>query len=98
MTRRPICVGDNPANGACSWRTRTSRSWPAERVETWALRYWAQARAAGLPLPDEAREFRRAFDWMGLQRHLKVIGMFARINKGPGSASSGRARATRAAR
>lgn len=53
-------------------------SWPAERVEAWRRRYAERARRAGLPLPDEA-EFVRQFDWMGLQRHLKVIGIFARI-------------------
>jgi aminoglycoside/choline kinase family phosphotransferase len=55
-------------------------SWPAERVEAWMRRYWTGARAAGLPVDAALDEFRRAFDWMGLQRHLKVIGIFARIN------------------
>lgn len=54
-------------------------SWPAERVEDWSRRYHEQALKAGLPLPEYA-EFRRAFDWMGVQRHLKVIGIFARIH------------------
>lgn len=53
-------------------------SWPEARIERWLARYQQQAREAGLPLP-EAAEFRRAFEWMGLQRHLKVIGIFARI-------------------
>lgn len=56
------------------------RSWPAEQVETWMWRYWARAAAAGLPVGNDFAAFRRACDWMGLQRHLKVIGIFARIN------------------
>ncbi|MBI2381343.1 MAG: phosphotransferase [Gammaproteobacteria bacterium] len=55
-------------------------SWPEERVEGWARLYHGQALAAGLPVQADYAEFRRAFDWMGLQRHLKVLGIFARIN------------------
>ncbi len=54
-------------------------SWPAERVVTWARLYWSRATAAGLPVPVEFEEFLRDFEWMGLQRHLKVLGIFARI-------------------
>jgi aminoglycoside/choline kinase family phosphotransferase len=54
-------------------------SWPAERVERWRRLYAERARRAGLPVADDA-EFARQFDWMGVQRHLKVIGIFARIN------------------
>lgn len=54
-------------------------SWPEERVDGWLSDYWSRARAAGLPLPDERLEFRRALDWMGMHRHLKVLGIFARI-------------------
>lgn len=53
-------------------------SWPAERVAGWRQQYWRAARDAGLPVPDEAA-FSRDFDLMGLQRHLKVLGIFARI-------------------
>ena len=55
-------------------------SWPAERVQVWARQYWTAGRAAGLPLPADFDAFFRDFEWMGLQRHLKVIGIFARIN------------------
>jgi aminoglycoside/choline kinase family phosphotransferase len=55
-------------------------SWDEERVLDWSVRYWEQARAARLPVPAEFAEFWRAFEWMGLQRHLKVLGIFARIN------------------
>ncbi|MDH4560886.1 phosphotransferase [Pseudomonas sp. BN411] len=54
-------------------------SWPEERVAGWLERYWTQARAAGIPVQTEFAEFRRASDLMGVQRHLKVIGIFARI-------------------
>jgi N-acetylmuramate 1-kinase len=54
-------------------------SWPEARVDTWMRRYWARGREAGLPLPSDFTVFRRDCDWMGLQRHLKVIGVFARI-------------------
>lgn len=54
-------------------------SWPAERVEKWLNSYWQLARAAGIAVGDDFAEFYRASDLMGAQRHLKVIGIFARI-------------------
>jgi aminoglycoside/choline kinase family phosphotransferase len=54
-------------------------SWPEERVHGWLERYWSQARAAGIPVQASFAEFQRASDLMGVQRHLKVIGIFARI-------------------
>ena len=54
-------------------------SWDEERVLDWAIRYWERARAAGLPVAFDFAEFYRDFEWMGLQRHLKVLGIFARI-------------------
>ncbi|HSN18783.1 MAG TPA: phosphotransferase [Gammaproteobacteria bacterium] len=54
-------------------------SWPEERVVGWRRLYRERALKAGLPVPGLA-EFERAFDWMGMQRHLKVMGIFARIN------------------
>lgn len=56
------------------------RSWPEARVEAWRDRYWSAARAAGLAVPADHARFVRDFDLMGLQRHLKVLGIFARIN------------------
>jgi aminoglycoside/choline kinase family phosphotransferase len=53
-------------------------SWPQARVATWLDRYHQRAAAAGLPVPVLA-EFRRDADWIGIQRHLKVIGIFARL-------------------
>jgi hypothetical protein len=55
-------------------------SWDEERVLDWTVRYWQAARAAGLPVDPDFGAFYRAFEWMGLQRHLKVLGIFARIN------------------
>lgn len=54
--------------------------WPADRVRAWALDYRARALAAGVLAPVDDREFLRWFDWMGLQRHLKVLGTFARLH------------------
>src|SRR5438067_4272507 len=54
-------------------------SWPEERVLDWTIRYWERARHARLPVPTDFSEFWRDVEWMGLQRHLKVLGIFARI-------------------
>jgi len=54
-------------------------SWDEARVLDWTVRYWEKARGAGLPVPHDFGEFYRDFEWMGLQRHLKVLGIFARI-------------------
>jgi aminoglycoside/choline kinase family phosphotransferase len=55
-------------------------SWDEEAVLDWSVRYWEKAKAARLPVDADFGEFWRAFEWMGLQRHLKVLGIFARIN------------------
>jgi aminoglycoside/choline kinase family phosphotransferase len=55
-------------------------SWDEERVLDWTVRYWEKARRAALPVDGDFGEFYRSFEWMGLQRHLKVLGIFARIN------------------
>jgi N-acetylmuramate 1-kinase len=55
-------------------------SWEEERVLDWSARYWEKAKRAGLPVAADFAEFWRALEWMGLQRHLKVLGIFARIN------------------
>jgi aminoglycoside/choline kinase family phosphotransferase len=54
-------------------------SWPQARIDGWLDRYHARAIATGLPLPPLQR-FRRDADWIGIQRHLKVIGIFARLH------------------
>ncbi|KJH69300.1 putative phosphotransferase, aminoglycoside/choline kinase (APH/ChoK) family [Chromobacterium violaceum] len=53
--------------------------WDEEFVLDLAIRYWEKARAAGLPVPEAFDDFYRAFEWMGVQRHLKVAGIFARL-------------------
>jgi len=54
-------------------------SWDEEQEIDWAVRYWQAARKAGVPLPDDFGEFWRRIEWMGLQRHLKVLGIFCRL-------------------
>ena len=54
-------------------------SWPDERVQAWLARYHARAAEAGLPVPALER-FMRDADLIGVQRHLKVMGIFARLH------------------
>jgi aminoglycoside/choline kinase family phosphotransferase len=54
--------------------------WPEATQMDWAIRYWQDGRAAGLPLPEDFAEFYKDFEYMGLQRHLKVLGIFARLS------------------
>ncbi|MEY3883068.1 MAG: hypothetical protein RLZZ379_346 [Pseudomonadota bacterium] len=55
-------------------------SWDEEQIIDWAVRYWQPAKKAGLPVPDDFSEFYRDFEWMGVQRHIKVLGIFARLS------------------
>jgi aminoglycoside/choline kinase family phosphotransferase len=54
-------------------------TWDEEHVLDITIRYWQQARKAGLPVGDDFGEFYKGVEWMGLQRHLKVAGIFARL-------------------
>lgn len=54
-------------------------SWPQARVDAWLQDYWQRARTQGIPVQATFEDFMRASDLMGVQRHLKVIGIFARI-------------------
>jgi aminoglycoside/choline kinase family phosphotransferase len=54
-------------------------SWDEEFVLDITVRYWQKALKAGLPVDADFGEFFRAVEWMGLQRHLKVAGIFARL-------------------
>ena len=54
--------------------------WDEERQLDWTVRYWERARAAGLPVHADFGTFWRDFEWMGVQRQLKVLGIFARLN------------------
>lgn len=86
-----ICPGDNPGildfqdavHGPLTYDLVSLLrdayiEWPQSQVEQWALAYREQALAAGLHAANEA-EFLRWFDLMGLQRQLKVAGIFARL-------------------
>jgi aminoglycoside/choline kinase family phosphotransferase len=53
--------------------------WEEERILDWVIRYWEKARKAGLPVSTNFSNFYRDFEWMGVQRHLKVLGIFARL-------------------
>lgn len=55
-------------------------SWPEAQTLDWAIRYWHNARDAGINIPQDPADFYRQIDFMGLQRHLKVLGIFARLN------------------
>jgi len=54
-------------------------SWDEDFCLDITVRYWERARRAGLPVGDDFGEFYRGVEWMGLQRHLKVAGIFARL-------------------
>lgn len=54
-------------------------SWPQQRVQGWLKAYWQRAQAKDVPVQADFEDFQRASDLMGVQRHLKVIGIFARI-------------------
>ncbi|MEZ5728914.1 MAG: phosphotransferase [Burkholderiaceae bacterium] len=54
--------------------------WPEEVEIDRAARYWEAARAAGLSVATDFGEFYRDLEWMGLQRHLKVLGIFSRLH------------------
>jgi hypothetical protein len=60
-------------------------SWPLARVDGWLARYHRRAQAMGLPVPPLAR-FQRDADWLGVQRHLKILGIFARLHYRDGKA------------
>lgn len=54
-------------------------TWPEERELDWAIRYWERARATGLPVDGDFAAFYRDYEWMGMQRQFKVLGIFARL-------------------
>ncbi len=54
--------------------------WDEEQVIDFAVRYWEKARKNKLPVPQDFSEFYRDFEWMGAQRHIKVLGIFARLS------------------
>lgn len=53
--------------------------WDEERILDWVIRYWERAKKFGLPVNENFSDFYRDFEWMGVQRHIKVLGIFARL-------------------
>jgi aminoglycoside/choline kinase family phosphotransferase len=53
--------------------------WDEERTIDWLARYWEKAKNAGLPVRADFGDFFRDYEWMGVQRHVKVLGIFARL-------------------
>jgi N-acetylmuramate 1-kinase len=53
--------------------------WEEAEIIDWLIRYWEKARKAGLPVDGDFSVFYRDYEWMGVQRHLKVLGIFARL-------------------
>lgn len=66
--------------------TDARTTWEEPQQLDWAIRYWEMARAAGLPVASDFAEFHRAYEWMGLQRNLRILGVFARLNHRDGKA------------
>ncbi len=73
MVRGPICYD------IASLLRDAFISWDEERELDWAIRYWEQARRAGIPIGDDFGEVWRRIEWCGLQRHLKILGIFCRL-------------------
>jgi aminoglycoside/choline kinase family phosphotransferase len=55
-------------------------TWPSQKVKQWVIDYLRDLNAAGMYTDINADQFLRWFDWMGVQRHLKASGIFARLN------------------
>lgn len=53
--------------------------WDEEFVLNLLVLYWERARTAGLPVNPNFAEFHRDYEWMGVQRHIKILGIFARL-------------------
>lgn len=55
-------------------------TWEEERQLDWTIRYWEMARAAGLPVGADFADFHRGYEWMSLQRNLRILGVFVRLS------------------
>ena len=62
-------------------------TWLEPQQLDWAIRYWEKARQAGLPVPADFAQFHLDYEWMGLQRNLRILGVFARLNHRDGKAA-----------
>lgn len=61
--------------------------WDEDLELDWLIRYWEKARRAGLPIAGDFAIFHRDYEWMGVQRQLKVLGIFARLCHRDGKAA-----------
>lgn len=55
-------------------------TWEEPQQLDWAIRYWQMAREAGLPIDSDFAAFHQAYEWMSLQRNLRILGVFARLH------------------
>lgn len=62
-------------------------TWEEPQQLDWAIRYWEMARSAGLAVSNDFADFHRDYEWMGLQRNLRILGVFARLNHRDGKAA-----------
>jgi aminoglycoside/choline kinase family phosphotransferase len=53
--------------------------WEEAEIMDWLIRYWEKARKVGLPVRSDFGDFYRDYEWMGVQRHIKILGIFARL-------------------
>ncbi|HTJ99927.1 MAG TPA: phosphotransferase [Bordetella sp.] len=60
--------------------TDARTTWEEAQQLDWAIRYWEMARAADLPVAADFADFHRAYEWMSLQRNLRILGVFARLH------------------
>jgi hypothetical protein len=55
-------------------------TWEEPQQLDWAIRYWERARQHNLPIPSDFADFHKDYEWIGLQRNLRILGVFARLN------------------
>ncbi|RTZ44739.1 aminoglycoside phosphotransferase [Candidimonas sp. SYP-B2681] len=55
-------------------------TWEEPQQLDWAIRYWEAARAAKLAVPSDFSDFHRSYEWMSLQRNLRILGVFSRLS------------------
>lgn len=100
MDTRGVTAGPNPGvidfqdalagpitYDLASWVMDARFTWEEPEQLDWAIRYWDQARQAGLPVPDDFAVFHRDYEWMSLQRNLRILGVFARLSLRDGKPS-----------
>jgi hypothetical protein len=60
--------------------TDARTTWDEAQQLDWAIRYWEKARASGLPVPADFADFHRQYEWISLQRNLRIMGVFSRLS------------------